>query len=96
MFIDDETISSMADVAHIFLSEEDRNKIAEEFDLLQQSFERLSKLDIQEIEPTIYPITDKNVFREDTVWESLSTDKALANAPEKDKGFFLVPRIIEE
>ncbi len=96
MFIDDETISSMADVAHIFLYEEERNKIAEEFDLLQQSFERLSKLDIQEIEPTIYPITDKNVFREDTAWESLSVDKALANAPEKDKGFFLVPRIIEE
>jgi len=96
VFIDDETISSMADVAHIFLSQEERNKIAEEFDSLQQSFETLSKLDIQEVEPTVYPITDKNVFREDTIWESLSIDEALANAPEKDKGFFLVPRIIEE
>lgn len=96
MFIDDETISCMADAAHIFLSQEEKRKIAEEFDFLQQSFDALSKLNIQEVEPTVHPITDKNVFREDTVWESLSVDKVLENAPGKDNGFFLVPRIIEE
>ena len=37
-----------------------------------------------------------NVFREDRVKDSLSTEESLANAPEKNPPFFIVPKVIEE
>ncbi|MHC4531625.1 MAG: Asp-tRNA(Asn)/Glu-tRNA(Gln) amidotransferase subunit GatC [Planctomycetota bacterium] len=37
-----------------------------------------------------------NVFREDKVKESLGTEKALANAPERDNEFFKVPKILDD
>jgi aspartyl-tRNA(Asn)/glutamyl-tRNA(Gln) amidotransferase subunit C len=37
----------------------------------------------------------KNVFREDRLRDSLPRDKAMQNAPDKNDGFYRVPRIIE-
>jgi aspartyl-tRNA(Asn)/glutamyl-tRNA(Gln) amidotransferase subunit C len=37
-----------------------------------------------------------NVFREDLVRPSLSSEKALANAPEREVDGFVVPKILEE
>ena len=36
-----------------------------------------------------------NVFRDDTVRQTLSAEAALANAPEVAQHYFVVPRIIE-
>ncbi|MCG2759226.1 MAG: aspartyl/glutamyl-tRNA amidotransferase subunit C [Desulfobacteraceae bacterium] len=35
-----------------------------------------------------------NVFREDRIKEHLDRSKALANAPEKEDGNFVVPKVI--
>ncbi|MHC4158736.1 MAG: Asp-tRNA(Asn)/Glu-tRNA(Gln) amidotransferase subunit GatC [Planctomycetota bacterium] len=37
-----------------------------------------------------------NVFRDDSVKESLGTEKTLANAPQRDGEFFKVPKILDE
>ena len=38
----------------------------------------------------------RNVLREDAVKESLGTEKALANAPQRDEEFFKVPKILDD
>ena len=35
-----------------------------------------------------------NAFRDDEGYGHLSTEEALANAPDKDEGGFLVPKVI--
>ena len=42
-----------------------------------------------------HPLDLSNVFREDERRDSLPRDEALANAPQKRDGFFLVPPVLE-
>ena len=56
---------------------------------------KLNELDTTEVEPTAHILPIKNVFREDELRPSLTCDKVLQNAPEREGNFFLVPRIIE-
>ena len=57
--------------------------------------DKLKSLDVGAIEPTAHVLDIKNVLREDTVRPSLEPDKALRIAPQKEGGFYKVPRVIE-
>ena len=47
-------------------------------------------------QPTSHPLASlKTVFRKDTLKPSISPDEALASAPVKNGGFFVVPPVIE-
>ena len=46
------------------------------------------------MEPTVHAIEQYNVLRDDVAHESLSNEEALKNAPEREDGYFKVPRII--
>ncbi|MDD5730738.1 MAG: Asp-tRNA(Asn)/Glu-tRNA(Gln) amidotransferase subunit GatC, partial [Candidatus Omnitrophica bacterium] len=55
----------------------------------------LKKLNVDNIKPTSHILPISNVLREDTVSKSLTTDKALKNAPQRQGNFFGAPKIIE-
>jgi aspartyl-tRNA(Asn)/glutamyl-tRNA(Gln) amidotransferase subunit C len=57
--------------------------------------DKLKEVDITDIPPTSHPLPLKNVFREDTVKQSLKAPEALSNAPQKKDGSFKVPCVIE-
>jgi aspartyl-tRNA(Asn)/glutamyl-tRNA(Gln) amidotransferase subunit C len=56
--------------------------------------EKLQELETEGVTPLAHVIPVSNVFREDTVTPCLGRDAALDNAPAKEAGSFLVPRII--
>jgi aspartyl-tRNA(Asn)/glutamyl-tRNA(Gln) amidotransferase subunit C len=56
--------------------------------------EKLQELDTSGVPPLTHVVPVSNVFREDTVTPCLDRDAALDNAPAKEAGAFLVPRII--
>jgi aspartyl-tRNA(Asn)/glutamyl-tRNA(Gln) amidotransferase subunit C len=56
--------------------------------------EKLQELDTEGIEPLAHVIPVFNVFREDEVTTGLDRDQALDNAPAREAGAFLVPKII--
>jgi len=56
--------------------------------------EQLSELDTSDVEPYIQK-TEATPMREDRAGTSLSREEALMNAPEREGGFFVVPRIVE-
>lgn len=96
MLMNKDTVERMADIAHMYISEDEKNQIAKELSFLLERFDKLSQVDTEGVMPTVHPITDKNVLREDIVRESLPIAEVLKNAPDKDNRFFRVPRIIEE
>ncbi len=55
---------------------------------------KLEELDTSEIEPTTHALELINIFREDRVKPSLPVEESLSNAPEREDGAFVVPRII--
>jgi len=94
--MDKDTLERMADIAHVHLDEQEIKQISKELVFFLEHFDKLSQVDTEGVTPTVHPIIDKNVLREDTVWESLPIDEVLKNAPDRDDRFFRVPRIIEE
>ena len=57
--------------------------------------ERLSKEDTKGIEPMSHPFGGAQRLREDRVTETDMREANMRNAPEKQDGLFLVPRVIE-
>ncbi|MBI3123709.1 MAG: Asp-tRNA(Asn)/Glu-tRNA(Gln) amidotransferase subunit GatC [Ignavibacteriales bacterium] len=58
--------------------------------------EKLNELDTENVEPLSHPVENKNVFREDELKPSISTEEALKNSPSKTEEFFRVPKVINQ
>ncbi len=56
--------------------------------------DKLNELDTSGVESMSHVIDVFNAFRRDMTEESFSQDVTLLNAPEKERGFFKVPKII--
>ncbi|MCC5875632.1 MAG: Asp-tRNA(Asn)/Glu-tRNA(Gln) amidotransferase subunit GatC [Candidatus Sumerlaeia bacterium] len=91
---------SIADVEHVALlarlelSEEEKVQYAGELSRILDYVEQLSELDTSGVEPTAHPLPIRDVFREDEQRPSLSNEEALANAPRREEGCFVVPQIV--
>jgi aspartyl-tRNA(Asn)/glutamyl-tRNA(Gln) amidotransferase subunit C len=57
---------------------------------------RVQALPTEGVEPTAHPLPLTNAFRDDIVTECLDREEVLAQAPERDGDYFLVPRILDE
>lgn len=95
MSIKKDAIRYVADLARIGLSQQEEELFAEQLNHILAYMEQLDKLDTKDVEPMSHAVSMGNILREDTVRSGLSNDDALKNAPEKEEGFFRVPKIIE-
>ncbi|MCG0276018.1 MAG: Asp-tRNA(Asn)/Glu-tRNA(Gln) amidotransferase subunit GatC [Thermosediminibacteraceae bacterium] len=91
-----ETVEHVANLARLYLSEDEKAEMAKKLNSILEYMDKLNELDTTDVPPTAHIIPIKNVFREDVVKESLPREEALKNAPDKERGFFKVPRIIED
>jgi aspartyl-tRNA(Asn)/glutamyl-tRNA(Gln) amidotransferase subunit C len=57
--------------------------------------DKLTQLDISQVEPTAHAVPKINVTRPDEIVASLPNEEALRNAPAKASGLFVVPKIVE-
>jgi len=94
--ISKETVEHVANLARLYLNDEEKKEMAEKLSSILEYMDKLSELDTSNVPPTSHVIPIHNVFREDVVMESLPLSEVLKNAPDSEKGFFKVPRVIEE
>jgi aspartyl-tRNA(Asn)/glutamyl-tRNA(Gln) amidotransferase subunit C len=93
--IDKKTVEYIANLARLALTGEEKDSLTGHLDKILAYIDKLNELNTDNIEPTFHAVPLKNVFRHDEVKPSLPHEEALANAPENDRGYFKVPRIIE-
>jgi len=84
----------VADLARLDLDEESIDRFAGQIGEILEYVDTLNKLDTKGIIPTSHAIFLNNAFREDEEKQHLDTDAALANAPEKEDGGFIVPKVV--
>lgn len=91
-------IRYVARLARIKLSEEEIKLFERQLDDILAYVDKLNaKLKMQkETPPMSYVHTAQNPHRQDEVKESISSESALKNAPQKKGDFFKVPKIIED
>ncbi len=96
MKITKQEVEHVALLARLRLTEEEKELYLGQLDKILSYVEKLSELDTAGIEPTTHSFPISNPYREDVVKPSLPRDNVLQNAPQKEKGCFKVPRIIED
>lgn len=95
MKITKDDVLHVANLARLELSEDAIAKFAGQIDKILAHVDSLQKVDTEGVVPTSHAISLTNAFREDEVKEPLGGGVSLANAPEKEAGSFIVPRVIE-
>lgn len=96
MHISKVEVEHVAKLARLEITEAEKDAFSKQLSAILTYVETLRTLDVAGVEPTAMVLEQTNVFREDKARPSLSVEKALANAPEREDGHFAVPKIIEE
>jgi aspartyl-tRNA(Asn)/glutamyl-tRNA(Gln) amidotransferase subunit C len=92
--ISKEDVRYVARLARLNVSDEEMETFAVQLNSILSYIDKLNELDTSDIEPMSHVIDVCNAFREDIVERSFSQEVALENAPQREDGFFTVPRII--
>lgn len=95
MSIDQETVKHVAHLSRIELQPKELEKLSGQLHDILGFIDKISSLDIDQVEPASHILPISNVLREDRPHVSLSPEKALENAPSRKGNFFSVPKIIE-
>ena len=88
-------VEYLSHLARLQLTPEELQQFAPQLEEILAYVEKLKAAPTQGVSPTTHVLQLSNVFREDEVQPSLSTDAALANAPSREGSFFKVPKVIE-
>ena len=86
-------VKHVAKLAELEFGEDELDKITAQLDKILGHVAKIGEVDTLKVPPTSHTLKIKNVFRDDTIAESLSREEALSNAPEERDGGFLVPKI---
>jgi aspartyl-tRNA(Asn)/glutamyl-tRNA(Gln) amidotransferase subunit C len=81
----------VASLARLALSDDEIDRLGAQLNAILEAVGKVSELDLADVEPTAHPLDLVNVWAEDEPRESLSVEEALANAPDREAGFFRVP-----
>ncbi len=89
--IDREQVLHVARLARLELSDEEVDRMAGELSGILEHVDRISALDLDDVEPTTHVVALQNVLRADEPEACLPRERALENAPDPADGFFRVP-----
>ena len=88
-------IKYVANLARIALTPEEEARLGSQLGDILGYVKKLEELDISDVEPMAHAVPLDNVLRADEVQPSITKEEALANAPKKANGLFVVPKIVE-
>lgn len=92
MAISDEQVRHVAMLARLGLTDEQLAALSGELNDILVQVDKISALDLTDVEPTAHAVAVSNVTRPDEITPGLSREDALLNAPEQQDGAFLIPR----
>jgi aspartyl-tRNA(Asn)/glutamyl-tRNA(Gln) amidotransferase subunit C len=91
-----DVVTHLASLARIALTPEEIGKLTGELGAIVDNVAKVSEVATADVPATSHPIPLSNVFRADVVGETLTTEQALAGAPDHDGARFRVSAILGE
>lgn len=95
MSLDTSTVRTIANLARIEVRDDELAHLAGELSGILQFVEQLQELNTDGVPPMTSVAAISLPQRTDVVNDGGYQDKVLANAPDADEGFFLVPKVVE-
>jgi aspartyl-tRNA(Asn)/glutamyl-tRNA(Gln) amidotransferase subunit C len=95
MSVDATTVRRIAHLARIAVSDAEVPHLQGELNAMLAFVEQLSEVNIDGVEPmtSVTPMEMKK--RADVVTDGSKVDDIVANAPNEDRNFFVVPKVVE-
>ena len=94
MKISPEEVAKVARLARLDISQEKLELFAGQVGDILAYMDKLGELDTENVEPLYSPVRHTTVLRKDEARKDFAREDILANAPEQDGQFFIVPRIV--
>lgn len=88
-------VEYLAEATKFEFTDEQKQKFAYALGDIINAVDCLAQVDTEGVQPTIYVLPVKNVFREDVVVPSTNRDILLKNAADVQDGCYRVPRVVE-
>jgi aspartyl-tRNA(Asn)/glutamyl-tRNA(Gln) amidotransferase subunit C len=95
MAIDAATVRKVARLARIRVDEDKLDQLAAELSGILTWIEQLKEVDTEGVAPMASTEAVPLPMREDVVTDGGDPARVLANAPKADRGFFVVPKVVE-
>tara|TARA_B100001029_G_C14611392_1_gene209169 strand:+ start:217 stop:504 length:288 start_codon:yes stop_codon:yes gene_type:complete len=95
MTIDLKTIKHIAKLSRVSLSDQKANKLATDLNSIFDLIEKLNELKTDNVSPLTSIAETTLKFREDVVKTQNIREQIVKNSPEKNKDYFVVPKVIE-
>ena len=89
-------VEHIAELAKLALTPDEIEQYRRQLSDILEHFETLQQVDTSSVPPTASVLPPRTVMRADQVRPSLSTEDALANAPDRKDGFFRVRAVFGE
>ena len=94
--LDETAVRHVARLARLKITDAEAALFASQLSKVLEYVEQLNEVDTRNVPPTAHALPVSNVFREDVVRDSLTTNQALHNAPDSHDGFFRVPKVLDQ
>ena len=95
MSIDAATVKKVARLARIAEPEEKLEPLAKELSGILAWIEQLNEVDTDGVEPMTTSVHTTLPMRDDVVTDGGDPAAVLGNAPKSEKGFYVVPKVVE-
>lgn len=96
MSLDKDTVRNIAWLARLKVPEEDLDGLAGELNHILGWVEQLAEVDTDGVAPMTSVVHLEAPGRDDTVTDGAYPDRVLANAPDRARDFYAVPKVVEQ
>lgn len=87
-------VAHMAQLSRLSVSEQEQALFARQLGDILGYMDVLAKVDTSAVEPLYSPVRHESAARQDVAVQVRTRQEVLANAPEADGEYFMVPRIV--
>ena len=95
MTIDLKTVKHISKLSRISIEEEKAKRLTNDLNSIFKFIEKLNELDTSKIEPLTSVAETTLKLRKDKIESKNIREDILKNSPEKNKDFFVVPKVVE-
>lgn len=87
-------VRHVAKLARLSLKDDEVVRMTDQLGSILSYIQKLSELDVENVEPMAHPLDLTNALREDVETDGMDTELALRNAPASDPPYFEVPKVL--
>ena len=87
-------VRHVAKLARLAVSDAEVERLTRQLGSILTYVGQIGEVDVEGVEPMATAVPMKNVLRDDAVGPALPVEAVLRNAPDSDKPFFKVPKVL--